>query len=365
MHNASVLLKFGHKEWTVAKCPPAEICAGFLHSMELDSLLSSSYPSCFTFSYLLLLISFSLPSLSPSIHHSQSTFSQHWLNSNSLSVVSSAVTLPAIKLSSLDTVTVFKVAVKSKSMSVDFMRPLVLAIHSVETALKGFLTLIHNRIDPFSPPLLLNLFSLAPPSTKGKNSDLRSSLYCAVLRPGVCWCAFHVHVRFGLSARWRHNLGELTTILTHGIFLCVSVVCRSSTSWFKPCIVVVIGSVDRSLLHVWSSTRTRLCTRSHSLIIGDAVLAVLCQYLRGWQCDHVCTVNVRLHFVVLPVWFCCENKIACVICFGRILQNKLFCRLLGENPIAYNDWQDDLFWWLFIVFSVLFFSVLWIICGLR
>lgn len=50
------------------------------------------------------------------------------------------------------------------------MSPLVLALHSLETALKGFLTLIHKHIDPFSPPLLLllNLFSLAPPSTKGK-----------------------------------------------------------------------------------------------------------------------------------------------------------------------------------------------------
>ncbi len=172
-------------------------------------------------------------------------------------------------------------------MSLDFTRPQVLAHHSVETALKGFLTLIHKRIDPFSPPLLLNLFSLAPPSTKGKKkkkkSDLRSSLYCAVLRPGVCSCACAFWSL--ISARWRHTLGELTTILTHGIFLCVSVVRRSSTSWFKPCIVVVIGSVDRSLLHVWSSTR--LCTRSHSLIIGDAVLAVLCHCLRLlalWPC---------------------------------------------------------------------------------
>lgn len=152
MHNASLLLRllFGHKEWTAAICPPkctlAEICTGYLHGMEMDSfsLRSSSYPSCFTFSCLPLLISFSLASLAPSIHHSQSTFTQHWLNSNSLSVVSSAVTLPAIKLSSLDTVTVFKVAVKVK--------PLVLALHPVETALKGFLTLIRKRIDPFSPP---------------------------------------------------------------------------------------------------------------------------------------------------------------------------------------------------------------------
>lgn len=176
------------------------------------------------------------------------------------------------------------------------MRLLVLALHSVETAPKGFLTHIRKRIDPFSPPLLLNLFSSAPPSSKGKK---KIKIWCEVIAVLCCVecisCACELWSL--VYARWRHSLGELTTILTHGIFFCVSVVCRSSTTRFQPCIVVVIGSVDRSLLHALSSTR--LCTRSHSLIIGDAVLAVLHQYFRGAGSGVIMCVNVRLRFLLL------------------------------------------------------------------
>lgn len=161
-----------------------------------------------------------------------------------------------------------------------------------------------------SSPLLLNLFSLASPSTKGKKKkeektshDLRLSLYGAVFRPGVCSCISCAREFWSLvSAVRQYNLGDTTTMLPHGVFLCVSVLFRSSTSWFKPCIVVVIGPAGRPLLHArWS---TCLCTRSLSLITGDTVLAVLCQYLHGWQCDYIrkCEATFCFFACVVLVW---------------------------------------------------------------
>lgn len=152
-----------------------------------SSLRSSSCPSCFTSSFLPLLISFSLPSSSPSIYHSESTFTQHWLNNNSLSVL--PLQWPSQpSSSSFDTVTVFKV--ESQQQWNLYVVP-----HSVKT-------FILKCIDPLSPPLLLNLFSLAPPSTKGKKiNKFKKKIMiwghrCIVLCLGlVC---VHVHVSFGL-----------------------------------------------------------------------------------------------------------------------------------------------------------------------
>lgn len=103
---------------------------------------------------------------------------------------------------------------------VDFMLPH--SLHSAKTALKGVLSLIHECVDPlyfnFPPPLLLNLNSLASPSTKGKNSGLRSWLYCASWRPAQCSCAFHLHAHFGFYTRDLKMLMWWTSY--HTVLLC-------------------------------------------------------------------------------------------------------------------------------------------------
>lgn len=188
---------------------------------------------------------------------------------------------------------------------------------------KGFPTLIHKRIDPFSPPLLLNLFSLAPPSTKGKTKNIWFEVIAVFV---LCWGLVCVHVHFMCMCVLVSGLCEMTVSFGWTNYHTDPwhfLVCQCLTSLLnfltQTCVVVVKGSVDRSTLHVWSSTR--LCTRSQSFIISDAVLAVLFQYLRGWRCDHLCKCEAMFLF------FCdfgVKNKIACVICLGRIPQENLF-----------------------------------------
>lgn len=191
----------------------------------------------------------------------------------------------------------------------------------METALKGFLTLVHKYIYPFFPPL--------PPFPLPSSSSIyfpqlpqaqKVNLVvwghpCIVL----CWglvSVQYVHVHPSLSVCWQPNLGELQLPYWLMAFLLrVSGTCRFSTSWFKSCIVVVVSS--GSLLHVWWHMQTFVHC-SHSLITYDAVLTMLCQYLQGRR-DSVCDLDV------MTVLF-------------------VFGRLLGENPIVWYDWKDDLFW---------------------
>lgn len=109
-------------------------------------------------------------------------------------------------------------------------------LHSAQTALKGVLSLIHECVDPlyfnFPPPLLLNLNSLASPSTKGKNSGLRSWLYCALWRPAQCSCAFHLHAHFVFFLyQWSKDANELRTapfFCVTSVVLLVSFLSRAS-----------------------------------------------------------------------------------------------------------------------------------------
>lgn len=203
---------------------------------------------------------------------------------------------------------------------------------------------------PPPPPLICSLqLPQAQKVKKKKNHYLRSSLYCAVFRPGVCSCACEFWSL--VSARRQHN-DPWHFLVCQCCMLLINLLIQTmhrGCHWFS----------------CWlSSARLTKHTFVHALtLIDHSVLAVLCQYLRGWQCNYVCTVNVRLHFALLPVWFWCENKIACVICLGRTLQNKLFCHLLVENLIVYNDWRDDLFWCLYLYnFHCFYFSVFYESC---
>lgn len=227
-------------------------------------------------------------------------------------------------VASLETVAVFKLC----SMSGDFMCPL--ALHSVKIALKGFLTLIHKCIDPVSPPhrhppshllFLLDLFSSAPPSTKG-NSGVRSLVHCAVVRPAVC------RVRFLCMCVSVSNICEMNDHSGSWHFL----MCR--------CHMLFVNFLTEAMPHGCHGCHSRalfctsdfafahVCAQTRSSFTGDAMLALLCQCL--WAGIVVMCVNVRLRFVCvifgvktrLPVLFVLVefSRINCFVIFWVKIQ---------------------------------------------
>lgn len=176
-----------------------------------------------------------------------------------------------------------------------------LALHSVKIAPKGFLTLIHKCIDPVSPPhrhppshllFLLNLFSLAPPSTKGK-CGLRSLVHCAVVRPAVC------HVHFLCMCVSVSNICEMNYHSGSWHFL----MCRCHMLFVNFLIEAMPhgchGCHSRALFCTSDFAFAHVCAQTRSFFTGDAMLALLCQCL--WAGIVIMCVNVRLHFVLWPV----------------------------------------------------------------
>ena len=139
------------------KCPQTFSGIGHENELFLSAILLMSLMFYLSLPFT---ASFFLSSLSPSIYHSQSACTQQWLNTFGLSVVSSAVSLLAIKFSSLDTVNVFKVGVK---VNVSGFNAPTGAGAPLGGNYTGRLsdTFSHQRIDPFSPAPLLP----SPPSS--------------------------------------------------------------------------------------------------------------------------------------------------------------------------------------------------------
>lgn len=203
--------------------------------------------------------------------------------------------------SSLDIVAVFKVEKCQWISHAHWCR------HSIEWKITWGLsdTYPKTHLPSLSPPPspLLNLSSLAPPSTKGKRTLIEGGrcivvVVVVVLRSGVCSWASHVHVHCGFWVLWGHKWG-IGCHSNHGISLFVSVIMLLlSPPGFKP--YIVVSSVNRCSLQVWSKMCRCFCTHSLSL----SSLVMLCQ-------PRFCSISrpgsvtmcVNVTEIILLVWF--------------------------------------------------------------
>lgn len=216
-------------------------------------------------------------------------------------------------------------------MSVDLTNPLELELRSVETTLEGFLTQTYwpflsssSSSSPFSSPLLLRLFPLAPPSAKGKTKyppqkNQVLGRCCIVL----CWGLVCVHVHFMCLCILFSDLCEVKALFwwtKHHInrrqryflvcqcrMLPVDLPDSNHASMLALVqLIALLCTSDQTHAHVCAHARTHsslkiLCWPCYVSISGPGSVTVF--------------VNVRLHFAILPAWYRCENKIACVYLF--------------------------------------------------
>lgn len=152
-------------------------------------------------------------------------------------------------------------------------------------------------------------------------------MHCAVLRPAVC------HVHFLCMCVLVSNICEMkwTIIAARGIFLCVVVICCLSTSWLKPCLMVVMGAI-----HALSFAR--LISHSHTSVHKLSLILHWWCYVSlalpvslGWHCDYVCKceasfcslacvsfgVKTRLPVLFVLVEF---SRISCFVIFWVKIQ---------------------------------------------